>query len=53
MGCGVRGPEEVKRYFDIGADAVSFCTLALRHPGEAADLICPLTGDECWVISNG
>ena len=44
MGCGVCGREKVKRYFDIGADAVSFCTLALRHPREAADLIWSFNG---------
>lgn len=39
MGCGVRNREDVKRYFDCGADAVSFCTLALRDPGAAARII--------------
>jgi len=36
MGCGVTSREDVKRYFDLGADAVSLCTLALRKPQEAA-----------------
>jgi dihydroorotate dehydrogenase (NAD+) catalytic subunit len=39
MGCGVRNGEDVQRYLDIGADAVSFCTLALRDPGEAESII--------------
>jgi dihydroorotate dehydrogenase len=39
MGCGVRNREDVQRYFDIGADAVSFCTLALRDWGEAARIV--------------
>ena len=32
MGCGVTGEDDVRRYFDLGADAVSLCTLALRKP---------------------
>ncbi len=36
MGCGVSSLADVQTYFDLGADAVSFCTLALRQPGEAA-----------------
>jgi dihydroorotate dehydrogenase (NAD+) catalytic subunit len=39
MGCGVKSQEEVQRYFDLGADAVSLCTLALRRPPEAARII--------------
>jgi dihydroorotate dehydrogenase len=39
MGCGVRNREDVQRYLDAGAEAVSFCTLALRHPREAAAII--------------
>ncbi|MDD2900931.1 MAG: HisA/HisF-related TIM barrel protein [Syntrophales bacterium] len=39
MGCGVRNREDVQRYLDAGADAVSICTLALRKPGEAAAVI--------------
>ena len=39
MGCGVAGREQVERYFDIGADAVSLCTLALRRPREAAWIV--------------
>jgi imidazole glycerol phosphate synthase subunit HisF len=36
MGCGVTGTDDVRRYLDLGADAVSICTLALRKPDEAA-----------------
>jgi dihydroorotate dehydrogenase len=36
MGGGVTSRDTVQRYFDLGADAVSLCTLALRHPIEAA-----------------
>jgi imidazole glycerol phosphate synthase subunit HisF len=39
MGCGVRRRQDVQRYFEIGADAVSLCTLALRDWREAADII--------------
>ncbi|MBM4286710.1 MAG: hypothetical protein FJ135_00925 [Deltaproteobacteria bacterium] len=39
MGCGVTGGEDVRRYFDMGADAVSVCTLALRRPEEAAQVL--------------
>ncbi|MEW6660364.1 MAG: HisA/HisF-related TIM barrel protein [Thermodesulfobacteriota bacterium] len=39
MGCGVRHREDVQMYLDAGADAVSLCTLALRNPGEAAEII--------------
>ncbi len=39
MGCGVRRGQDVQRYFEIGADAVSLCTLALRDWREAADII--------------
>jgi dihydroorotate dehydrogenase len=39
MGCGVTGLEDVHRYFDLGADAVSLCTLALRRPREAARVV--------------
>lgn len=39
MGCGVKGREEVQRYFEIGADAVSFCTLALRDWREAEKIL--------------
>ena len=35
MGCGVTSPDDVRRYFDLGADAVSLCTLALRDWREA------------------
>jgi len=39
MGCGVSSLENVKEYLDLGADAVSFCTLVLRRPGEAAIIL--------------
>jgi len=39
MGCGVQSKDDVQRYFDIGADAVSLCTLALRQPREAARVV--------------
>jgi imidazole glycerol phosphate synthase subunit HisF len=39
MGCGVVSREDVQSYLDLGADAVSFCTLALRNPGEAVKVI--------------
>ena len=39
MGCGVSSREDVQRYFDLGADAVSFCTLALRNWREAEEFI--------------
>jgi dihydroorotate dehydrogenase len=39
MGCGVRNHDDVKKYFDLGADAISFCTLALRNFPEAAKII--------------
>jgi dihydroorotate dehydrogenase (NAD+) catalytic subunit len=39
MGCGVTSLEDVKKYQDIGADAVSLCTLALRNQKEAARIV--------------
>jgi dihydroorotate dehydrogenase len=39
MGCGVTGMEDVQRCLDIGADAVSICTLALRRPGAAEKIV--------------
>jgi dihydroorotate dehydrogenase (NAD+) catalytic subunit len=39
MGCGVTSLEDVKKYRDIGADAVSLCTLALRNPKEAVRIV--------------
>jgi dihydroorotate dehydrogenase len=39
MGCGVRNRQDVQTYFDLGADAVSFCTLALRDWQEAAAIV--------------
>jgi dihydroorotate dehydrogenase (NAD+) catalytic subunit len=43
MGCGITKLEDIEEYFDLGADAVSFCTLALRRPGEAAKILKLLT----------
>jgi dihydroorotate dehydrogenase (NAD+) catalytic subunit len=39
MGCGVSRGADVQRYFDIGADAVSICTLALRNFREAEKIV--------------
>jgi len=39
MGCGVTSPEDVQRYLDIGADAVSLCTVVLRKPKVAENII--------------
>lgn len=39
MGCGVTSQEDVQRYLDIGADAVSICTLALREPQKTARIV--------------
>ena len=39
MGCGVTCSDDVQRYLEIGADAVSICTLALRQPEETCNLV--------------
>jgi imidazole glycerol phosphate synthase subunit HisF len=39
MGCGVTSAFDVQRYLDLGADAVSICTLALRRPREAEKIV--------------
>jgi dihydroorotate dehydrogenase (NAD+) catalytic subunit len=39
MGCGVSSEEEVQRYLDLGADAVSICTLALCKPEETVSIV--------------
>ena len=44
MGCGVSTLEDVQSYLDLGADAVSLCTLALRQPKEAARVLLALNG---------
>ena len=44
MGCGVTSADDVRRYFDLGADAVSLCTLALRKPREAARIVVQYNG---------
>jgi dihydroorotate dehydrogenase (NAD+) catalytic subunit len=46
MGCGVTSLEDVKKYRDIGADAVSLCTLALRNPKEAERIVRQYEGQE-------
>ncbi|HZE21018.1 MAG TPA: HisA/HisF-related TIM barrel protein, partial [Desulfobaccales bacterium] len=44
MGCGVTSRDDVQRYFDVGADAVSLCTLALRKPQKAARVVAAYNG---------
>jgi dihydroorotate dehydrogenase len=44
MGCGVTSRDDVRRYFDLGADAVSLCTLALRKPQAAARIVVEYNG---------
>jgi len=44
MGCGVTCRDDVQRCFDLGADAVSLCTLALRKPQEAARIMVRYNG---------
>jgi dihydroorotate dehydrogenase (NAD+) catalytic subunit len=44
MGCGVTCADDVRRYFDLGADAVSLCTLALRKPQTAARIVLKFNG---------
>lgn len=44
MGCGVKNGQDVQRYLDVGADAVSLCTLALRNPGKAAGIVARFNG---------
>ncbi len=39
MGCGVTCKDDVQRYLDLGADAVSICTLALRDPQKTFRLV--------------
>lgn len=39
MGCGITSWEDVEKYFDIGADFVSICTLALRNPKVGIEII--------------
>ncbi len=49
MGCGVSTLEDVQSYLDLGADAVSFCTMALRRPKEAARVVLALNREEVLV----
>lgn len=44
MGCGVTSQDDVRRYFDLGADAVSLCTLVLRNPKAAARIVAAYNG---------
>ncbi len=44
MGGGITSRDDVQRYFDLGADAVSLCTLALRKPQEAARVVVKYNG---------
>jgi len=44
MGCGITCMEDVQRYLDLGADVVSFCTLALRNPKEAGRIVMHYNG---------
>jgi dihydroorotate dehydrogenase (NAD+) catalytic subunit len=44
MGCGVTSPDDVRRCFGLGADAVSLCTLALRKPQEATRIVVKYNG---------
>jgi dihydroorotate dehydrogenase len=44
MGCGVTSADDARRCFDLGADAVSLCTLALRKPREAARIVVRYNG---------
>lgn len=44
FGCGVTGPEEVRRYLALGAQSVSLCTLALRDPDAARELLAVYQG---------
>jgi dihydroorotate dehydrogenase len=39
FGCGVRCEGDVYRYFDIGADAVSICSLPICDPDEATKIL--------------
>jgi len=34
FGCGVENVDDVRKYYDIGAYAVSICSLAIRDPNE-------------------
>ena len=39
MGCGITSIRDVEKYFGIGANAVSVCTLLKRNPDEAERII--------------
>jgi dihydroorotate dehydrogenase (NAD+) catalytic subunit len=44
MGGGVTGADDVQRYLDLGADAVSICTLVLRDPQKSGRIIIRYNG---------
>ena len=39
MGCGITSIGDVEKYFSIGADAISICTVIKRNPKEAEKII--------------
>ena len=39
MGCGLMSVGDAKKYFDIGADAISICTVLKRNPKEAEKIL--------------
>ncbi len=39
MGCGISSATDVQHYLDLGADAVSVCTMVLRQPRVAAQVL--------------
>lgn len=39
MGCGIMSASGAEKYFDIGADAISICTVIKRNPKEAERII--------------
>ncbi len=44
MGCGVSSLRDVQDYLDLGADAVSLCTLVLRQPALAGEILRLMNG---------
>jgi dihydroorotate dehydrogenase len=46
MGCGLTSLEDVEKFRDIGADAVSLCTLVLRNPQEATRIVTKYAGSK-------
>lgn len=39
MGCGIMSVSDAEKYFDIGADSISICTVIKRNPKEAERII--------------